>query len=131
MTGVPRAAERLLTSEPLMAHLATCRDDRPHVAPVWYRYDPDDDIVELVTTGRKLANVRENPRVALSIQKDEDGHAEWTVTLLGTAEVVDDGAATREATRRINAKYDADEEAWSENRLVRVSVGTASYRTYD
>jgi PPOX class probable F420-dependent enzyme len=131
MTGVPRTAERLLTSEPLMAHLATCRDGRPHVAPVWYRYDPEDDVVELVTTGRKLANVRENPRVALSVQKDEGGHAQWTVTLLGTAEVVDDEAATREATRRINAKYDASEEAWSENRLVRVDVGSVSYRTYD
>jgi nitroimidazol reductase NimA-like FMN-containing flavoprotein (pyridoxamine 5'-phosphate oxidase superfamily) len=129
MSTVPRAAERLLTSEPLMAHLATCRENRPHVAPVWYTYA--DGVVELVTTGRKLANVRENPRVALSVQKDEGGHARWTVTLLGTADVVDDEAATREATRRINAKYDASEEAWSENRLVRVSVGTASYRTYE
>ena len=129
MTTVPDEAAALLTSEPLMAHLATCREGRPHVAPVWYLYE--NDVVELVTTGRKLANVRENPRVALSIQKDTAGHAEWTVTLLGTAEVVDDEAATREATRRINRKYDASEEAWSENRLVRVSVGTASYRTYD
>ncbi|WP_152043043.1 pyridoxamine 5'-phosphate oxidase family protein [Salinigranum salinum] len=131
MTVVPPEAADLLTSEPLMAHLATCRGDRPHVAPVWYVYDSTDEVVELVTTGRKLANVRENPYVALSIQKDTGGHAEWTVTLLGTAEVVDDEAATREATRRINAKYDAREEAWSENRLVRVSVGTASYRTYE
>jgi nitroimidazol reductase NimA-like FMN-containing flavoprotein (pyridoxamine 5'-phosphate oxidase superfamily) len=129
MTVVPPEAADLLTSEPLMAHLATCRGDRPHVAPVWYLYA--DETVELVTTGRKLANVRENPYVALSIQKDSEGHAEWTVTLLGTAEVVDDEAATREATRRINRKYDAREEAWSENRLVRVSVGTAAYRTYD
>jgi PPOX class probable F420-dependent enzyme len=124
----PEVAQ-LLTGEPLMAHLATCRDGRPHVAPVWYTYA--DGVVELVTTGRKLANVRENPRVALSIQKDEDGHALWTVTLLGTAEVVDDDAATREATRRINAKYGASETAWSENRLVRVTVGSASSRTYE
>ncbi|WP_136600943.1 pyridoxamine 5'-phosphate oxidase family protein [Salinigranum halophilum] len=128
---VPAEVERLLTSEPLMAHLATCREGRPHVAPVWYVYDGRADRVELVTTGRKLANVRANPRVALSVQKDEGGHARWMVSLLGTAEVVDDEAATREATRRINAKYGASEDAWSENRLVRVSVGTASSRTYD
>ena len=131
MSDVPREAERLLTSEPLMAHLATCREERPHVAPVWYVYDPDEDVLELVTTGRKLANVRENPRVALSVQKDRDGHAQWTVTLLGTARVADDEAATRAATRRINAKYDASEDAWAENRLVRVGVGSASVRTYD
>jgi PPOX class probable F420-dependent enzyme len=131
MSAVPPEAARLLTSEPLTVHLATCRDGRPHVAPVWYLYDADAEVVELVTTGRKLANVRENPRVALSVGKETGGHAEWTVTLLGTAEVVDDEARTREATRRINAKYGASEEAWAENRLVRVDVGTASYRTYD
>jgi PPOX class probable F420-dependent enzyme len=130
MTVSPEVT-RLLTSEPLMAHLATCRDGRPHVAPVWYVYDEHEDWVELVTSGRKLANLRENPRVALSVQKDEGGHTKWTVTLLGTAQVVDDETATREATRRINAKYGASESAWSENRLVRVRVGTASARTYD
>ncbi|AUV83134.1 pyridoxamine 5'-phosphate oxidase [Salinigranum rubrum] len=129
--SVPSEVARLLTSEPLMAHLATCRDGRPHVAPVWYVYDERTETVELVTTGRKLANVRENPRVALSIQKDEGGHARWAVALLGTATVVDDEEATREATRRINAKYGASEDAWDENRLVRVRVGTASSRTYD
>ena len=131
MGPVPPEAERLLASEPLMAHLATCRDGRPHVAPVWYLFDSDADVVEFVTTGRKLANLRENPRAALSVQKDDAGDAQWMVTLLGTAAVVDDAAATREATRRINAKYGANEDAWSENRLVRLSVGTASYRTYD
>jgi PPOX class probable F420-dependent enzyme len=128
---VPPEAADLLTSEPLMAHLATCREGRPHVAPVWYVYDRDAAVVELVTTGRKLANVRENPYVALSIQKDDGGRAQWMVTLLGRATVVDDEAATRDATRHINAKYGASEEAWAENRLVRVRVGSASYRTYE
>jgi PPOX class probable F420-dependent enzyme len=127
--GVTPEAEALLTSEPLMAHLATCRDGRPHVAPVWYRYE--DGVVELVTTGTKLRNLRENPKAALSVQRDEDGDARWAVTVLGTATVVDDEAATREATRRINRKYGVDEDAWNENVLVRVDVGTTSVRTYE
>ena len=129
MTSVSDEVERLVTSEPLMAHLATSRDDRPHVAPVWYRYE--DGVVELVTTGTKLRNVRENPRVALSIQKADGGVPEWTVTLLGSATVGDDADATREATRRINRKHGVDDDAWTENVLVRVDVGTASHRTYD
>ncbi len=112
-----------------MAHLATSVDDRPHVAPVWYVYD--DDVVSLVTSGRKLANVRENPRVALSVQKDKGGDAQWAVSLLGTATVVEDDAAFHEANRRINAKYGADEDAYGGNTLVRVDVGSATYRTYD
>ncbi|QIB75768.1 pyridoxamine 5'-phosphate oxidase family protein [Halogeometricum borinquense] len=128
-SAVPSEIERLLTSEPLMAHVATCRNGRPHAAPVWYRYE--DGVVELVTSGTKLRNLRENPRVALSIQKDENGDAKWMVSLLGTATVIDDEEATREATRKINRKYGAEEDAWSENVLVRIDVGTASYRTYD
>lgn len=125
---VPAEAERLLTSEPVIAHLATCVNDRPHVAPVWYHYA--DGVVDVVTTGRKLANVRANPRVAISIQKDVAGRTEWMVSLKGTATVVEDEAAMRAATRRINSKYGADEGAWSENTLVRIDLGSATYRTY-
>ena len=128
MSHVPEAVEELLTSEPLMAHFATSVNDRPHVAPVWYDYA--DGGLDILTTGRKLANVRENPWVAVSVQKDVAGQAEWMVTLLGTATVVDDEEATREATRRINRKYGADEDAYSENRLVHVDVGSATYQTY-
>jgi len=124
---VPDEVESLLTSEPLVAHLATSVEDRPHVAPVWYLYA--DETVEIVTGGRKLANIRENPRVAVSIQKDEGGHTEWMVSLLGTATVIDDEAAYSAVNRRINEKYDGD-EVYPENMLVRISVGTVNYRTY-
>jgi len=125
---VPDAAEELLTSEPLMAHFATCTDGRPHVAPVWYHYD--DGVIEVLTTGTKLANVRENPRVAVSVQKDEKGVAQWMVTLRGTAEVVEDRDEQRAAAGRINPKYGADPDEYPENVLVRVDVGSATYQTY-
>lgn len=127
---VPSEAERLLESEPVMAHLGTCVDGRPHVAPVWYRYVPDAERLEIVTTGRKLANVRENPRVALSIQNDEAGETQWMVTLLGTATVVDEEAETAAARRRINEKYGVEPDAYAENALVRIEVGSATHRTY-
>lgn len=117
-----------LLDERVMAHLATCRDGRPHAAPVWFVHE--DGVVEILTTGRKLENVRRNPRVALSIQKDTDGETEWMVTLLGTADVVDDEAATSEARRRINRKYGAPEDAYGDNALVRISVGSATHETY-
>ena len=125
---VPAAAEQLLTSQPLMAHFATCTESRPHVAPVWYHYD--EGTVEVLTTGQKLANVRENPRVAISVQKDEEGQAQWMVTLRGTATVVEDEEECRQAAARINPKYGAEPDEYSENVLVRVEVGSASYQTY-
>jgi len=127
-TTVPDTVESLLTSERLIGHLATSLNDRPHAAPVWYYYE--NDTVEIVTGGRKLANIRENSRVALSIQQDDGGHTEWMVSLLGTATVVGDEAAFKAANRRINEKYDADEDAYDENTLVRISIGSVNYRTY-
>ena len=128
MPTVPPEAEELLTAEPLMAHLATCSNGRPHVAPVWYDYA--DGTLEVLTTGRKLANLRANPRAAVSVQKDESGDAKWMVTLRGTATVIEDEEATREATRRINRKYGAAADAYDENVLVRIDVGSATYQTY-
>ncbi len=128
-TDVPDEAEELLTSEPLVAHLGTCRDGKPHVAPVWYRYD--DGVVEVAIAGRKLANVRENPRVALSVQKDEGGRARWGASIRGTATVIDDEDEAGEVLKRINRKYDADDDAWSENTPVRIDVGSVDYWTYD
>ncbi|MFT4889891.1 MAG: nitroimidazol reductase NimA-like FMN-containing flavoprotein [Halobacteriales archaeon] len=129
MTGVSDEIEDLLTSEPLVATLGTCVDGRPHVAPLWYRYE--DDVVEIVTTGRKLANIRENPRVALAVEKSTDGRPEWTVSIRGTATIIEDEDAFRTANRRINRKYGADEDAWTDNTLVRIDVGSASHRTYE
>lgn len=113
-------AEELLTSEPLVGHLATCHDGRPHVAPLWYNVHEGD--IEITTTGRKLRNLRANPRVALSVQKAVDGDPIWGVTVQGTATVLDE-AATTETRRRINRRYGIDEDAWSENVGVRIDVG--------
>ncbi|ELZ04233.1 pyridoxamine 5'-phosphate oxidase family protein [Natrialba aegyptia] len=128
VSTVPPEVADLLESEPLMAHLGTCVEGRPHVAPVWYRYE--DDVVELVTTGRKLENIRTNPRVSLSVQADDEGRTRWMVTLLGTATVIEDDAETAAARRRINEKYGAKPDAYDENTLVRVDVGSTTYETY-
>ncbi|QCJ46294.1 MULTISPECIES: pyridoxamine 5'-phosphate oxidase family protein [Haloprofundus] len=125
---VPPEVEERITAKPTMAHVATCVDGRPHVAPVWYHYD--DGALELLTTGKKLENVRRNPRVAVSIQEDDAGEAKWRVTLLGTATVVDDDEETAAAARRINPKYGAEPDAWSGNTLVRIDIGTTTYESY-
>jgi len=126
--SVPEAVERRLTSEPLAAYLATSVDDRPHVAPLWYQYD--DGVVELTTKGRKLDNIRDNPNVSLAVQKASAGIPEWMVTLLGTATVVDDEAEEKRVRREINRKYGVDPDAYPENTLVTVSVGSASLTEY-
>ncbi|UPM44755.1 pyridoxamine 5'-phosphate oxidase family protein [Halocatena salina] len=109
--GVPAAVEELIEDAKLMAHLATAVNGRPHVAPVWYAYD--DGVLSVLTTGKKLTNIQQNPRVAVSIEKHTDGNAEWMATLLGTATVSDEATHVNEAAREIFPKYlGPDEETW-------------------
>jgi len=129
---VPPEAEAALQREPLMAHLATSVDDRPHVAPVWFHYA--DGVVEVLTGGRKLANVRRNPLVALSVQADDEGVAAWRVTMRGTATVVDEEDEIRAAMRRVYGRYpdgDPDGGEYGDNLLVRISVGSTSFEQYE
>lgn len=129
MSSIPAEAKELLTSEPLIAHLATCTEGAPHVAPLWFAVH--DDHVEIVTTGRKLANLRRNPRVAISVQKDEGGaDPQWGVTLQGTATVVDDEAESAAIRRRVHGRYGADADIWPENVSVRIDVGNVDHWRY-
>ncbi|MFB6108892.1 MAG: pyridoxamine 5'-phosphate oxidase family protein [Haloplanus sp.] len=153
--SVPTEVESLIRGAPLSAHLATSVDDRPHVAPVWYGYR--DGTLSLLTGGKKLENVRRNPRVAVSIEDATDGDVAWTVTLLGTARVSDDPERMAEASGWIYDAYDGEAEteeeradadgdgqeddggdeegdeldADGEYALVEIEVGSASWSVYE
>jgi len=114
----------------LTAHLATARDGRPHVAPVWYLYDETDGAIRIVTAGRKLADIRANPYVSLSIEQSDAGVPEWTVTLHGQATVVDDPQQFDRVNQQINRKYGVEDDSWDDNTLVEIAVGSAALRTY-
>lgn len=101
---VPADVESLIAGAPVSAHLATTVDDRPHVAPVWYGYR--DGVVYFLTGGTKLANLRRNPRVAISIEAATEGDVEWNVTLLGRARVHDDPDRIERASDWIYDKYE-------------------------
>ena len=101
------AIEERIRDAPLSVHLATSVDDRPHVAPVWYGYR--DGTISVLTGGKKLENVRQNPRVGLSIERtDGHGGVEWAVTILGRATVIDDPERMQEARGWIFDAYDDD-----------------------
>lgn len=129
MATVPRDVEELIEGEKHVAQLATCADGKPHVAPIWYRYD--DGVIEIATTGQKLANLRCNPQVALAIQvADEGGMPEWHVSLFGTATVIEDHEELRAGRGRIHRKYGIDEDAFPENQLVLIDIGSVSFQAF-
>ncbi|GAA0240211.1 pyridoxamine 5'-phosphate oxidase family protein [Haladaptatus pallidirubidus] len=129
-------AEEFIRDAKLMAHLATSIHDRPHVAPVWYTYD--DGALFVLTGGKKLANIEQNPRVAISIEKNTDGDAEWMITLLGRATIHTESERINDAARKIFVKYlGSDKEAWPEyyrqsltdeppNTLIEIEIASAT-----
>ena len=124
---VPAAVEALIADAPLSAHVATCVDGRPHVAPVWYVYD--DGVLRFLTSGRKLQNVEANPRVAISIEHADGPAVYWTATLLGTAGVIEDRATVDAVRRAIDEKYDND-ETYAFQPMVEVTIGSATCEDY-
>lgn len=143
---VPAEAESLIADAPVSAHLATAVDDRPHVAAVWYGYR--DGTLYVLTGGRKLANVRRNPRVSVSIERARDGDVDWNVTLLGRATVVDDPERVAWANGWIFDRYDhaatdadvatdggeptdADHPDDAAYALLEIDVGSASWNVYE
>jgi nitroimidazol reductase NimA-like FMN-containing flavoprotein (pyridoxamine 5'-phosphate oxidase superfamily) len=142
---VPTEVAELIAGEALSAHVATAVEDRPHVAPVWYAYD--DGVLSVLTGGRKLANVRQNPRVAVSIEKLREGAPIWMVAMQGTAAVIEDPIQMQAARERIFPKYergetdggatgtngggDADEKGDEPtNALIEISIGSATVQRY-
>lgn len=135
--SVPAEVEDLITGEALSAHFATAVDERPHVAPVWYAYD--DGVLSVLTGGRKLANCRRNPRVAISIEKLDDGAPTWMVAMQGTTAVIEDSTEVQSARERIYPKYDDpdyradggdDGEGGEGGALIEITIGSATAHRY-
>jgi PPOX class probable F420-dependent enzyme len=90
------SAARQLIESGALAHLVTINEDgSPQVAIVWVGFDGDDLVAaHLDIRQRKLANLRRDPRVAVSFESNitnEIGMRECLI-IHGTAAVTDGGA---------------------------------------
>ena len=112
---------------PHVAHFASIRQDgTPHISPVWYRWEDSKVTVVSGDSAVKTRNVRQNPKVAISVATDE-----WPyqyVILEGDATV--ENANLRDTVRSIFSRYegtergaqDADELTRSDQRLVAIII---------
>jgi PPOX class probable F420-dependent enzyme len=95
MTSLPDSARAVLEA-PALAHLVTLNPDgSPQVTIVWAGLDGDEIVAAHLAEHRKVRNVRNDPRVALSIEtgkRNAMGLNEYLV-IYGTARITEGGAA--------------------------------------
>jgi PPOX class probable F420-dependent enzyme len=95
MTSIPESARAVLESAAL-AHLVTLNPDgSPQVTVVWVGLDGDEIVAAHLPEHRKVRNIRNDPRVALSIETGNHnamGLTEYLV-VYGTARITEGGAA--------------------------------------
>jgi PPOX class probable F420-dependent enzyme len=105
MTSIPDSARAVLES-PALAHLVTLNPDgSPQVTAVWVGLDGDEIVAAHLLEHRKVRNIRNDPRVALSIEAT--GHNAMGLTeylvVYGTARITEGGAA--EVLQRLAHTY--------------------------
>jgi len=93
-----------------IVRMATCKNGRPHVVPLWYVYDANEGVFWISSRGRKVENVRANPNVALVIDTAAEGQAQAAYLFEGRAKLITDGV--REMTYHIYHKYLGEERTW-------------------
>jgi PPOX class probable F420-dependent enzyme len=90
------AAARQLIDSGALAHLVTLNDDgSPQISVVWVGIDGDELVcAHLDGRQRKLANLRRDPRVAVSFETDvtNDFGLREHLVVHGTAEITEGGA---------------------------------------
>ena len=75
--------------KPLIARMATAdRHARPHVVPVWYAWDGTTIWISSFASTRKVAELRQNPYLSISIDVAEQNGATRAVILEGKSELI-------------------------------------------
>ena len=107
-------ASRLLSSA-RTAHLATTdKSGQPHVIPICFVFDgkhfysPIDEKPKRAAPSKlkRLKNIRENPQVALVIDRyDEDWRKLAYVLVIGKARILQSGAKHPNAVKQLRRKY--------------------------
>ena len=90
---IPETARAVIESSRL-AHVVTVnRDGSPHVTIVWVGLDGDEIVIGKLMADKKVANIRRDPRVSLSIEAEgEQWGMQNYLVVEGTARITEGGA---------------------------------------
>ena len=108
--AMDRGAMNAFLHEPVLARIATVREDWPHVVPMWFDWDCTSLWMETGLGSQKHRNLMANPHCAVTIDITEGGLRFKGVILEGDVELITDPEAfVRETATRIYRKYLGEE----------------------
>jgi PPOX class probable F420-dependent enzyme len=103
----PSERDEFLAQPGILCRIATVTPaGAPHVTPAWFIREGDDVLITPRAHSSWLENIRNDPRVALTI--DEEAHPYRKVTLEGAARIIHDlgeDDAWRDLYRRVATRY--------------------------
>lgn len=109
-TSMSKAELDAYLTQLLIARIATIREDRPHVVPVWYDWDGQSIWIETGLNFQKHKNLMRNPHCAIVIDTTEGGLRFKGVILEGKAELITEPLEfVRETVIRIYTRYLGEE----------------------
>lgn len=93
-----------------LARVATVRKDgRPHVAPVWYLWEEGVLYFESAQDSVKARNLKNDPRLAVTIDVTAGGMRLLYVIMEGSATLIEERSAAKQIARKIYARYVGEE----------------------
>jgi PPOX class probable F420-dependent enzyme len=105
-----REAMNAFLEEPVLARIATVREDWPHVVPMWFAWDGESLWMETKFGFQKHKNLVANPHCAVTIDITEGGLRLKGVMLEGDAEIITGpDEFVREVVTRIYRRYLGEE----------------------
>jgi PPOX class probable F420-dependent enzyme len=97
MTTIPESLRQLLATGPLANVVTLDPDGTPHVTVAWAGFDGDEIVMAtfFLPEQRKLANLRRDPRVTISVQaKEYSGEGLWPYAVIqGHVDRITEGGA--------------------------------------
>jgi PPOX class probable F420-dependent enzyme len=117
--------EAFLKSNGVCRFATASKDGRPQVTPVVYALDGTGFVIAVDYGTKKLKNVRENPNVALVVDRVRPTRA---VTVEGTCEVHERGAEYRRLLKLLMARFEFyRKDPWEEGEspILRVTPSKA------
>jgi PPOX class probable F420-dependent enzyme len=103
MAGLTERARKLLTGTNFAFLAELMEDGSPHVSPVWIDVEGDLVLVNAATGRLKEANMRRDPRVAISISPGDDPYTH--VDLRGHVVEIREGDEAVADIDRLGKKY--------------------------